>query len=66
MIFPLQLLLRLLGNLSGMVALAMKPRRTLEAEILLLGRQLALYRERGVKPRSIDAAARLSLVVLSR
>ena len=62
----LQLLLRLLGDLSGLVALAMKPRRTLEAENLLLRRQLALYRERGVKPRSIDAAAQLSVVFLSR
>jgi hypothetical protein len=32
--------------------------RALEAEILFLRRQLALYVERGVKPRRIDAATR--------
>ena len=32
----------------------------------MLRRQLALYRERGIKPRRIDAATRLSLTLLSR
>jgi putative transposase len=38
----------------------------LEAEILFLRRQLALYRERGVKPRRVDAATRVTLTLLSR
>jgi hypothetical protein len=38
----------------------------LEAEILFLRRQLALYRERGVKPRRVDAATRVTLALLSR
>jgi hypothetical protein len=38
----------------------------LEAEILFLRRQLALYRERGVKPRQVDAATRVTLTFLSR
>jgi hypothetical protein len=35
-------------------------------EILFLRRQLALYVERGVKPRRVDAATRVSLALLSR
>ena len=34
--------------------------------MLFLRRQLALYVERGVKPRRIDAATRVSLALLSR
>jgi hypothetical protein len=41
-------------------------RRSIEAENLVLRRQLALFNERGVKPRRIDAASRLSLAWLSR
>ena len=44
----------------------LRPRESLEAEILFLRRQLALYRERGSKPRRVDAATRLSLALLSR
>jgi putative transposase len=56
----------LLADLVGLVALSVRARRSLEAENLFLRRQLSLYKERGVKPRRIDAATRLSLVVLSR
>ena len=52
--------------LFGLVALSVRPRRSLEAENLFLRRQLGLYKERGVKPRRVDAATRLSLVLLSR
>jgi len=38
----------------------------LQAEVLFLRRQLALYLERGAKPGRIDAATRLSLALLSR
>ena len=41
-------------------------RQSLHAEVLFLRRQLALYVERGVKPRRIDAATRVSLALLSR
>ena len=56
----------LLSDLVEGVALAFRPRRSLEAEVLFLCRQLALYVERGVNPRRIDAATRVSLAVLSR
>jgi hypothetical protein len=53
-------------DLVGWVALAFRSRQSLDAEILFLRRQLALYVERGVKPRRIDAATRVSLALLSR
>ena len=36
------------------------------AEILVLRRQLALYKERAIKPRRIDRVTRISLALLSR
>ena len=57
---------RLASELVGWVALALQSRQSLHAEVLFLRRQLALYVERGVKPRRIDAATRVSLALLSR
>jgi putative transposase len=54
------------ADLVGLALLALKPRRSVEAENLVLRRQLALYMERGVKPRRIDAATRVSLAWLTR
>jgi len=39
---------RLLADLAGLVVLALRRRRSVEAENLFLRRQPALYRERGV------------------
>ena len=61
-----RIVLRLLADLAGLVVLAVRPRRSVEAENLFLRRQLALYQERGVKPRRVDAATRVSLALLSR
>jgi len=49
-----QILLRLLAELVALGALAFKPRLAAGAEILFLRRQLALFKERGIKPRRID------------
>lgn len=49
-----------------MIALSARPGRSLEAENLFLRRQLAPYIQRGIKPRRIGAATRMSLVFLSR
>ena len=38
---------------------------SVRAENLFLRRQLALYVERGVRPRRIDAASRVSLALLA-
>jgi putative transposase len=61
-----QVVLRLLVDLIALTALALRQRRATAAEILVLRRQLALYRERGIKPRRIDPVTRISLALLSR
>jgi len=60
------IVVRVAAELVGWVALAFRSRQSLQAEVLFLRRQLALYVERGVKPRRIDAATRVSLALLSR
>jgi hypothetical protein len=61
-----QMLLRLLVDLMALTARGFRQRRASAAEILVLRRQLALYTERGIKPRRIDAVTRISLALLSR
>jgi len=53
-------------DLIALTALAFRQRRATAAEILVLRRQIALYKERGIKPRRIDPATRISLALLSR
>ena len=55
-----------LADLLGLVALSFRLRRSVKAENLFLRRQLALYKERGIKPRRIDTTTRMSLVFLSK
>jgi putative transposase len=62
----IQVICRMLADVVGMVALSLRPRRSIQAENLLLRRQLALFKERGLKPRRIDAATRLSFACLSQ
>src|SRR5450631_2020261 len=61
-----QIVLQLLTDLAGIIPLAVRRQGALAAEILMLRRQLALYVERGVKPRRIDPATRIILSLLSR
>lgn len=61
----LQVIVRLLADLVGLIALSVKPRQSLEAENLFLRRELALYVERGIRPGRVDAATRLSLALLT-
>jgi len=46
--------------------LALRSKSAVEAENLFLRRQLALYVERGVKPRRINSVTRIALTILSR
>lgn len=62
----LSIIAGLLSDLISLCALLLRPRNSLEAEVLFLRRQLALYVERGVRPRRIDALTRVSLTFLSR
>lgn len=48
------------------VIVALRPTRIVAAENLFLRRQLAMYVERGVKPRRPDVATRVSLALLSK
>ncbi len=66
MVLLANILLQLLGNAVRFFRVALLPTRMLVAENLFLRRQLALYREHGVKPRRIDIATRVSLTLLSR
>ncbi len=65
MIAFIHIVLRLLTDLVALVALSVKPRRSLEAENVFLHRQLALYRERSIKPQRVDAATRVLMALLS-
>jgi hypothetical protein len=65
-IVVLRIVLRLLTDLIALTAFAFRRRRATAAEILVLRRQIALYKERGIKPRRIDAVTRISLTLLSR
>lgn len=53
-----QIVVRIFADLAGLVVLSLRLRRSLEAENLFLRQQLSLYRERGVRPRRVDAAPR--------
>ena len=56
----------LLADLMRFAGLLFVSHDTLLAENLFLRRQLALYKERGIKLRRMDATTRVSLAVLSR
>ena len=47
-------------------ALDFRSGQSIKAENLFLRRQLALYIERGIKPRRIDPVTRIGLTLLSR
>jgi putative transposase len=61
-----KMVVRILADLIGFAALSLRPRSALVAENFFLRRQLALFKERGIKPRRVDAATRVSLAWLSR
>jgi putative transposase len=65
-ILVLRIALRLLTDLFALTAFAFRRRRATAAEILVQQRQIALYKERGIKPRRIDAVTRISLALPSR
>ena len=62
----LNIVLQVLTDLAGIVPLAVRRHGALAAEILMLRRQLAMYVERGVKPRRVDLVTRITLALLSR
>jgi hypothetical protein len=61
-----QILIRLICDTFRYVGLMFRSTQSVKAENLFLRRQLALYVERGVNPRRVDTATRISLALLSR
>ena len=66
MIALLDVARQLLADVLRFAIVALRPTRIVAAENLFLRRQLAMYVERGVKPRRPDVATRVSLALLSR
>jgi transposase InsO family protein len=60
------LLVQLAADAVRWCGLVLRSPRSIEAENLFLRRQLALYKERGVKARRMDPATRIALALLSR
>src|ERR1700732_145260 len=61
-----EILIRLISETLRWCRLTFRSTQSVKAENLCLRRQLALYVERGVKPRRIHPMTRLSLAILSR
>lgn len=66
MIALLNIVLQVLTDLAGTVCFAVRRQGALAVEILMLRRQLAMYVERGLKPRRVDPVTRVTLALLSR
>jgi putative transposase len=61
-----EILIELVAEALRWLRLAFRSSQSIQAENLFLRRQLALYIERGVKPRRIDPATRIALTLLLR
>jgi hypothetical protein len=61
-----EILIGLVADTFRWLWLSVQSSRSIKAENLFLRRQLALYIERGVKPRRIDLVTRIGLTLLSR
>src|SRR5450755_4378934 len=60
------ILVQLAADSARWCGLLLRSPRSIEVENVFLRRQLALYMERGVKPRRMDSATRIALALLSR
>src|ERR1700682_2956024 len=66
MVALIKIAAQLLADAAWFVGLLFRSTQSIQAENLFLRRQLALFKERGVQPRRIDAATRISLAILAR
>ncbi len=66
MLRVLGILIELGADMLRWLRLVLRSGRSIQAENLFLRRQLALYLERGVKPRRIDPATRIGLTLPSQ
>src|ERR1700681_4831644 len=61
-----QIAIQVTADVGRWWILAFRSTRSINAENLFLRRQLALYIERGVRPRRVDSVTRIALTILSR
>jgi putative transposase len=66
MVALLKIAVHLLADILRFVILLFRTTQSIQTENLFLRRQLALFIERGVQPRRVDAATRVSLAILAR
>src|SRR5271166_4384441 len=66
MLSVVEILCQLVAETLRWCGLAFRSSRSIKAENLFLRRQLALYIERGIKPRRVDPVTRIALALLSR
>ncbi|RZL90783.1 MAG: hypothetical protein EOP82_14560, partial [Variovorax sp.] len=66
MVMLVQIVLRLIEDALRWLMLLARSDGSVRAENLVLRRQLAMFVERGIQPRRVDAATRVSLAVLTR
>jgi hypothetical protein len=66
MVVQFRIFARLSTDLVALMVYAFRRWGATAAEILVLLRQIALYQERGIKPRRIDSVTRTSLALLSQ
>ena len=66
MVALLKIAVYLLADILRFVILLFRTTQSIQTENLFLRRQLALFIERGVQPRPMDAATRVSLAILAR
>ena len=61
-----RMVLGLLSDFFSLSVLLLRTASEIRAENLVLRRQLAEYIERGIRPRPVDCATRVSLALFSR
>jgi hypothetical protein len=63
MVALIKIAVQLLADAARFSILLFRPTRSVQAENLFLRRQLALFKERGIQPRRVDSATRISLAM---
>src|SRR6266849_1643501 len=66
MVALIRITVQLLADAARFSLLLFRLKRSVQAENLFLRRQLALFKERGIQPRRVDSATRISLAILAR
>ena len=62
----IEIVFQLLADVARFTFLQLRSTRSVQAENLFLRRQLGLFKERGIRPRRVEAATRISLALLAK